>query len=339
MYKPIVTGLMSYGMSGEIFHAPFLAAHPDFVFKAVVERHSKIAGVKYQGLISYDSIEQLLDDKEIELIIVNTPNNTHFEFALRTLNAGKHVLIEKPAAVTCKEARTLFALGRKSGLEVMIYHNRRFNSDYLSFKEVIESGSLGELTEVHFRIDRYRIAIGKKSFKESAETPGNGLIYDLGSHLVDGAISLFGKPLSFEKTTGRHRPGSRVDDYFHFHLKYPGQLNVYLTSSLLIAEAEHGFVAHGKKGSFLKMRTDVQELQLANGMIPAQDGFGVEPHGSEGKLVIINAQMQKEIQWIVAPTGAYLQLFDAIYQTIRFGQLFFVSEEQVIWQLEMLELS
>jgi scyllo-inositol 2-dehydrogenase (NADP+) len=337
MSKPIVTGLMSYGMSGRIFHAPFLSANPGFDFKAIVERHEKTAGLKYPGLKSYSSIDELLHADEIELIVVNTPNHTHFDFAVRALQSGKHVLIEKPAAVNSTEVKFLFELGRSLNLKVMIYHNRRYNSDFLSVKEVIESGKLGKLIEIHFRIDRYRMAIGSKQFKESREIPGNGLMYDLGSHLIDGAISILGKPLSYEKTTAAHRPGSEVDDYFHFHLKYPGQLNVYLTSGLLIAEPEYGFVVHGTLGSFLKLRTDVQEAQLAEDTLPDEEGFGIEADGSEGKLVIVDENNHKTVERLVSPKGAYNELFNAVYHTVRDGAQFPVTEEQIAWQLEMLE--
>jgi scyllo-inositol 2-dehydrogenase (NADP+) len=337
MSKAIVTGLMSYGMSGRIFHAPFLATNPGFTFKAVLERHEKTAALKYPGLLSYNSIDELLADNEIELIVVNTPNYTHFDFAVRALQAGKHVLIEKPAAVSSAEVKSLFALGRQRNLKVMIYQNRRYNSDFLSVKNVIESGRLGSLIEIHLRIDRYRIAIGNKQFKESKDVPGNGLMYDLGSHLIDGAISILGKPLTYTKTTAAHRPGSQVDDYFHFHLKYPDQLNVYLTSGLLIAEPEAGFVLHGRSGSFLKMRTDVQEAQLVQNLLPLDEGFGMEAAGSEGKLVIINAENNKHTEDLVAPKGAYNELFNAVYHTVRDNASFPVTEEQIIWQLEMLE--
>jgi scyllo-inositol 2-dehydrogenase (NADP+) len=336
MSKPVITGLMSYGMSGRIFHAPFLATNPGFKFKAVVERHEKTAALKYPGLLSYHSIEELLEDNEIELIVVNTPNYTHFDFAVRALQAGKHVLIEKPAAVTSSEVKALFTLGRELNLKVMIYHNRRYNSDFLSVKNVIESGRLGKLIEVHLRIDRYRMAIGAKHFKESKDMPGNGLMYDLGSHLIDGVISILGKPLSYTKTTAAHRPGSAVDDYFHMHLKYPDQLNVYLTSGLLIAEPEAGFVVHGTSGSFLKMRTDVQEGQLAGNMLPHDEGFGIEAAGSEGRLVTF-VKDQKSDELVTAPKGAYNDLFNAVFHTLRNNAAFPVTADQIIWQLEMLE--
>ncbi|MDB5061539.1 MAG: oxidoreductase [Mucilaginibacter sp.] len=337
MSKPIVTGLMAYGMSGRIFHAPFISTNPGFTFKAVVERHEKKAVNTYPDIISYNSIEELLNDDEIELIIVNTPNYTHLDYAIRAMEAGKHVLIEKPATATVDEAKQLFELGRKLNKHVMIYHNRRYDSGFLSTKEVIESGRLGELIEVSFRLDRYKAAIGVKTFKESKAMPANGLVYDLGSHLIDNAITLFGRPLSFNKTTGIYREGSEVPDYFHYHLIYPNQLNVYLTSGLLIAGETPGFVVNGTMGSFIKNRTDVQEAQLDKGMMPTDEGYGVEPAGNEGILTTVGMDNQKRTEPMPSHKGDYNQIFDAAYHTIRNNALFPVTEEHIAWQLEMLE--
>jgi predicted dehydrogenase len=337
MSKPIVTGLMAYGMSGRIFHAPFISTNPGFIFKAVVERHEKKAANTYPDIISYNSIEELLSDDEIELIIVNTPNYTHLDYAIRAMEAGKHVLIEKPATATVDEVKQLFELGRKLNKHVMIYHNRRYDSGFLSTKEVIESGRLGELIEVSFRLDRYKAAIGVKTFKESKEMPANGLVYDLGSHLIDNAIALFGRPLSFNKTTGIYRKGSEVPDYFHYHLIYPNQLNVYLTSGLLIAGETPGFIVNGTMGSFIKNRTDVQEAQLDKGMMPTDEGYGVEPSGNEGQLTTVGVDNEKNIELMPSHKGDYNQIFDAAYHTIRNNALFPVTEEHIAWQLEMLE--
>jgi predicted dehydrogenase len=259
MPTPITTGVLSYGMSGRIFHAPFISTNPGFKLKAIVERHEKKAAARYPDVISYDAVDELLSDDEIELVIVNTPNNTHFDYAIKALKAGKHVLLEKPAATNVAEVKEIFDTARKVNKQVMLYQNRRWDSGFLSTKEVIESGRLGNLIEVHFRLDRYKSAIGPKKFKETAATPANGLVYDLGAHLIDNCICLFGKPLSFEKTTGIYRENSEVADYFNFHLKYPNQVNVFLTSGLQIAEATPGFVVHGTLGSFVKNRCDVQE--------------------------------------------------------------------------------
>ena len=337
MPKPIVTGIMAYGMSGRIFHAPFITTNPGFKLKAVVERHEKKAAKTYPGILSYNSIDELINDDEIELVVVNTPNYLHFEHAQQALNAGKHVMIEKPAAVTSYEVTQLFELGRKVDRKVMVYQNRRYDSGFQSVKEVIESGKLGELIEVHFRFDRYKASIGPKLFKEKKDMPANGLVYDLGAHLVDNAISLFGKPLSFDKVTAIHREGSEVPDYFSFRLTYPHQLNVYLTSSMLTVEPTAGFLVNGSIGTYIKNRTDTQEAQLDAGMLPTDPTYGIEPAGSEGKLVTIGIDNQKFTEWVPSKKGCYEQIFEAVYHTIRHNALFPVTEEQVAWQLELLE--
>ncbi|HEY4322855.1 MAG TPA: Gfo/Idh/MocA family oxidoreductase [Mucilaginibacter sp.] len=337
MAKPIITGLMSYGMSGRIFHAPFLTTNQGFKFKAVVERHEKKVAARYPGVISYNTIDELLADDEIELIIVNTPNDTHFDFAIKALNAGKHILLEKPAATTSNEVKQIFDLARKVNKHVMLYQNRRWDSGFLLVKEIIESGRLGELIEIHFRFDRYKRALSPKLFKETATTPAAGLVYDLGPHLIDNIISLFGKPLSFTKTTGIYREGSEVPDYFYYHLFYPNQLNVFLTSGLLMAEVLPGFAVYGTEGSFVKERCDVQEAQLDSGMLPTAEGFGIEAEGSDGKLVIMDLDNKKNVEYIKPPKGNYKGLFDAVYNTIRNNTLYPVTEEHVAWQLELLE--
>lgn len=328
---------MAYGMSGRIFHAPFVHLHPGFELKAVVERHNKKAAAAYPGIISYDNIDALLNDDELGLIIVNTPNYTHFDLAKRVLEAGKHVLIEKPAAASAGEVKTLYDLGRHLGKQVMVYQNRRWDSDFLALKEVIESGRLGQLIEVHLRFDRYKAALGVKLFKEDKTLGANGLVYDLGPHLTDQAISLFGRPLSFKKTTGIYREGSEVPDYFHYHLSYPHQLNVYLTSGLLIAEQLPAFVVHGTSGSFIKTRCDVQEAQLDKGIMPGDPAYGTEPGGSEGKLVIMGLDNSKCTEAFPSLKGNYMGLFEAVYQTIRHNALFPITEEHIAWQMELLE--
>jgi scyllo-inositol 2-dehydrogenase (NADP+) len=337
MSIPIITGLMSYGMSGRIFHAPFLSTNPAFKLKAVVERHEKKAGNTYPDILSYSTIDELLNDSEIELIVVNTPNYTHFDLSKKVLEAGKHVLIEKPAAATVNEIEILFDLAKKVNRKVFVYQNRRWDSDFLAVKEIIESGRLGKLTEVHFRFDRYKPALSPKIFKERVDTPPNGLVYDLGPHLIDQAIFLFGRPLSFDKSTAIQREESTVVDYFNYRLTYPGQLNVYLTSGLLIPEPLPSFVVHGTLGSFIKNRCDVQEPQLDASMLPIDPAYGIEPRGCEGTLVTIGIDDQKTIEQVPSGKGNYAHLFDAIYHTIRNNVLYPITEEHIAWQMELLE--
>lgn len=336
MNKPISTGILSYGMSGRVFHAPFIHASKDFELRAVTERSTKKVRDDYPGVISYDSVEELINDPEIELVIVNTPNNTHYELARQALLKGKHVLVEKPFAATSAEARELFDLGRTRNLKVLVYQNRRWDSDFMSVRSVIADGRIGKPIEVHFRFDRYRSEISKKAFKE-LPLPASGLTYDLGPHLLDQVISLWGKPQSFSKTTGIYRAESQVDDYMHVHLRYEDGLNVFVTANLLTASPLPSFVLHGTSGSYIKSRTDVQEDQLQAGLKPDSKAYGVEQDGQEGILTTINEKGQRSTEHITALKGNYNRLFGAVYDTIRKDEPYPITEEQILAQMEILE--
>ncbi len=336
MKKEIVTGIMSYGMSGKVFHAPFVNAHPGFKFHAITERTKKEAIKNYPGIISYDTIDELIDDEAIELIIINTPNYTHYDYASRCLNAGKDILVEKPFTATSAEAKELFALADQLGRKIFFYQNRRWDSDFTAVREVIESGQLGKLNEVHFRYDRYRMAIGAKTFKEEP-IAASGLMYDLGPHLLDQAISIFGKPDTFYKVLGRNRPDTKVDDYFSIHLAYPNSVNVFVHSNLLLLDPLPAFVLHGAKGSFHKVRSDSQEEQLLKGMKLDEPGYGIEAPGSAGKLTLIDDEGNKMVKMIPSLEGNYLSLFDSVYESIVEDAPYYVTREQVLTQLEILE--
>ncbi|WP_341220638.1 Gfo/Idh/MocA family oxidoreductase [Polaribacter atrinae] len=332
----IKTGILSFGMSGQIFHAPFLDEHQNFELSAVVERSKKKAHLIYSDIKSYDTIDEILADSEIELIIVNTPNPTHFEFALKALKAKKHVLLEKPFTVNSSEAKQLFNAAKKYNCSVLAYQNRRYDSDFLSVKSVLESNKLGELVEFHLRYDRYKYVIGDKVTKETP-VPGSGLSYDLGPHLLDAAISLFGTPLEWKKSLGHFRPNTQVDDYAHFHLLYPDGLQVFITTSMLVAEPQPAFILHGTKGSYIKQRADVQEQQLQEGIKPSNPLFGIESTNTLGVLTYFNDEGVKKHENIISKKSSYKQVFDDVYGTIREGKTYPVTENQIIQQLEILE--
>lgn len=335
--KPIKTGILSFGMSGKVFHAPFLNVHPDFELTAVGERSEKKAMHFYPDIRSYDSVDALLTDPEIELVVVTTPTPTHFDFALKALKAGKHVLQEKAFAITSNEARLLFREAEARGLQLFPYQNRRFDSDFTSVQEVIKSGQLGKLVEVHVRFDRLRPLIGPKIFKETP-VPGSGLMYDLGPHLLDQVLSLFGNPLRWTKTLGYNREKTQVDDFFHFHLEYPEGLQVFVTANMLVIDSQPAYVLHGSKGSYVKHRSDVQENQLVAGMRPDNPLYGLEEAGSEGMLSTVSPDGQVIRQQIELKQTSYMRIFDAVYRSIRFSEAYLITQEQVVQQLKMLEL-
>jgi scyllo-inositol 2-dehydrogenase (NADP+) len=333
--SPIGTGLLAYGMSGKVFHAPFLTQHPGFDLQAVVQRHEQRMQADYPHIRSYTSVDELLADSSLELVVVNTPSFTHVDLAKQALRAGKHVLLEKPVATTVAEVQELYALARQQGRQLLAYQNRRWDTDFSAVRRVVESGQLGRLIEVHFRYDRFKPQLNPKKFKED-NVPGSGLLYDLGPHLIDQAISLFGQPLSVDKVQGSYREHSQVTDYFNLHLHYPEGLHVYLTSGLLVADPGPAFVLHGTQGSYRKDRTDPQEAQLIAGMKPTDPAYGHEQPGQEGRLTLLAPDGTLAITTDAATPGSYAGLFEAVYQAIRHNKPYPVEEAQLVAQLEVI---
>lgn len=333
---PIRTALLAYGMSGKLFHAPFLAAHAGFDLCAVLERNEPRMHRDYPGIRSHASLAELLADSTIELVVVNTPSYTHFDLALEVLRAGKHVLLEKPVSASVAKLQELLAVAQQMGCHLLAYQNRRWDTDFGAVRRVVEGELLGRLIEVHFRFDRYKPALNPKPFKEDP-LPGSGLLYDLGPHLLDQALSLFGRPLSWHKTVGHTRAGTQVDDYFSLQLRYPAGLTVWLWSGLLIADPVPAYVLHGTLGSYHKGRTDPQEPQLLLGIKPLAPEYGRETPGQEGRLTLADAAGNLATTPDPAPPGNYLGLFEAAFQTIRHGIPYPITPEQLLWQMEVLE--
>lgn len=334
--KKIKVGLMAYGMSGKVFHAPFIEAHPGFQLCAVVERTKNESLNDYPNIKLYTSIEDLINDTELELIIVNTPNYLHYDHTLAALKAKKHVLVEKPFTPTLQQAKELFEIAEKNGLKLMVYQNRRYSSDFLSVKEILNSGVLGNLIELNFRFDRFKAQIGPKKFKEE-KYPASGILYDLGAHILDQVISLFGKPLKYFKSSGVYRENGQVPDFGHFHLVYPNQIHVFITVSMLTANPIPGIVINGTKGTFIKPFSDTQEAQSINQIKPNQPEFGIEKPEHCGNLTLAmedGSFISKDIQ---GKKGNMLGLFEDVYQYIRNNVSFPITKEEILIQLEILE--
>lgn len=334
---PIRTALLAYGASGRLFHAPFLAAHPGFALLGAAERRGPRLPLDYSGTRSYPTVAALLADPAPELVVVNTPNATHFELAAQALRAGKHVLLEKPVATSVAEFEALWALARQQGRHLLAYHNRRWDSDFAAVARVVASGQLGQLVEAHLRFDRYKLPLNAKNFKEEPG-PGAGLLYDLGPHVLDQALALFGRPLSARKALGYYRPGTQVDDFFSLHLRYPAGLHVWVSGSLLVADPGLAYVLHGTRGSYQKSRADPQEAQLLRGLSPHAPNFGHEAPGQEGRLTLVAPDGALVTTPDPAASGNYLGLFEAAFQTIRHGAPYPILEEQLRWQNELLAL-
>ena len=309
----INTALCSFGMSGLVFHAPFIHANPGFNLYAVYERSKKTAVTIYPGILSFDSLESMLADEAIDLVIVNTPNYTHFDFAKKALLAGKHVLVEKSFTVTVEEARELIGLAKEKNKQIAVFQNRRYDSDFKTVKQVVDEGLVGDIIEAEFHFDRYKPALSPKQHKET-NIPGAGLLHDLGPHLIDQALYLFGMPRSVFGLLRTVRPLSVVNDYFDITLFYQN-LTVRLKSGLLVKEALPAYILHGTKGSFIKERADIQEDILKQGAKPGTANWGKEPESARG---ILNLVENGEEQRIMMPSlpGNYMEFYDGLYEAI-----------------------
>ena len=311
--KIINTALCSFGMSGRVFHAPFISIHPGFNLYGVWERSKKQAVEKYPDVVTYRSIEQLLNDSFIDLVVVNTPNYTHYQYAKKALESNKHVIIEKPFAITGDECQELIQLAIAKNRKLSVFQNRRYDSDFKTVKKILQQQLLGELVEAEIHYDRYKKELSPKIHKE-IPGPGTGALYDLGAHLIDQALQLFGSPEAVFADIRIVRPTSRVDDYFDLLLYY-STFRVRLKSNYLVRESLPGFILHGRKGSFIKPRTDIQESMLQAGMIPSINGWGAEPLSEQGLLhAEIDGKVVKE--YIHSECGNYGEYYEGIYEAI-----------------------
>jgi len=314
--QQVNTALLSFGMSGQVFHAPFLHVLPGFNFSAVWQRGEATANEKYKDVLVYKTLESLLENKDIELVVVNTPNVTHFDYAKAALLAGKHVIVEKPFTVTSKEGEELIALAKEKNKLLSVYHNRRYDSDFKIVQETLQKGVLGPVVEAEFHYDRYKPELSMKAHKEVAKK-GTGALYDLGSHLIDQSLQLFGKPKSLFADIRTVRPFSQTDDYFDLLLFYPNH-RVRLKCSYLIREALPAYILHGEKGSFIKTKSDTQETALIAGKLPDDENWGSEPEGEKGLLhTAINGEVVREN--VAAPNGNYADYYQGIYNAIKKG--------------------
>lgn len=273
----VKVGLCAFGMSGKVFHAPFLKEHSGFFMSAIVERSKEESKSGYPETTIYTSVEEMLQQADIELVVVNTPVQTHFDYVKLALEAGKNVIVEKPFTVNVSEAEELVELAKEKNLFLSVYQNRRFDRDYLQVQEIIKEGKLGNLKEAEMHFDRFRPEPSAKEHKENPDLQGSGALHDLGSHLIDQATQLFGFPEKLFADVFSMKGSNFANDYFEIILYYKNDLRVRLKSSVFSKEAHYAYILHGDKGSFLQERTDDQEKELVSGTIPTFNEAWMKP--------------------------------------------------------------
>ena len=278
----INTALVSFGVSGRLFHAPFIATNPHYKLMGSWERSKKNIQAIYPEVKSYETYDEILNDPSIHLVIVNSPNDTHYDYTKRALLAGKHVVTEKAFTVTVKEAEELDALAQKLNLKLCVYQNRRYDADFLTLQKLIAEDKIGEFLDIQISFERYRTTLSPKVHKE-INTPGSGVLFDLGPHVVDQALLLAGMPTAVFADIRKTRAVGQVDDYFTLLLYYPNY-RILLTSGMVYMQQLPAYKIYGTKGCFIKQRADVQEDDLMAGKKPTTPHWGVEPTDKWGVL-------------------------------------------------------
>lgn len=315
--NPIRTALVSFGISSKTFHAPFLTTQPEYKLIRVVERKTKEAEAKYPGVEVVNNFDALLSDPEVELVVITSPNETHFPYAKAALEAGKHVVVEKPFTNTSAEAKELVEVAEKSGKVLSVYHNRRYVADFRTMKDILEKNLLGELHEFVSHYDRYRPDPRTIGVWREKAMPGSGVFYDLGSHLIDQSLVLFGHPKNIYADLRKQKPYSLVDDYFAVDLDY-GFLKVTLHSGMLIREMGPRYMMHGTRGSYIKSGEDPQEERLKAGELPVGPDWCHEPESQYG---IIHTEIDGKVIREKYPSlkGDFGDYYRNLYQAIRNG--------------------
>lgn len=272
--KTLRVGLIGYGYAAKTFHAPLIRATPGLELVAVSSRSADKVWADLPGVDVEPHAEALLARADVDLVVIPTPNDTHYALASAALAAGKHVVVDKPFTVTLDEALRLDEQAHRCGRVLSVFHNRRWDADFLTLRALLESGELGRVVAFESHFDRFRPQV-RARWRESGDSAGSGLWYDLGPHLVDQALLLFGLPQSISLSLNRLRDGAQVDDYFHAALHYP-QLEVLLHASALAAQPGPRYVVHGTAGSYVKQGLDPQEDALKAGRSPVGDDWGLD---------------------------------------------------------------
>jgi len=324
--------IIGFGLSGKYLQATFFEANPNFTLKTIVSNSQNPQAI-FPNVKVAKTLDEVLMDDSIDLVSICSPSSTHFEYAKRTLLAGKNVLVEKPFTATAEEAEELIELSKKKGKVLSVFQNRRFDSDFMTVQKVIEGGFLGKIVNFEIHFNRYKPVLNPKKWKEVI-APANGIIYDLGSHIIDQAITLFGIPKNVWGQTFTQREHSEIDDAFDIRLDYE-DLKVTLKSSLLVREDSPRYIIHGTKGSFIKYGIDVQEDHLKAGMLPDDDGFGLESASNSG---ILNTEFNGLAFRGTVETmkGNWALLFQNLHDAIVDGKELFVKPEEVLEQIRII---
>jgi scyllo-inositol 2-dehydrogenase (NADP+) len=260
-------GLIGFGLAGQAFHAPVIRGVPGMELACILERHGSNAKTKYPEVRVARTLDEMLSDKTIGLCVVATPNDSHYSYTKACLEAGRDVVVDKPFTPTMAEAEQLVRLAAERGRLITVYQDRRWDGAFLTVKKLVSSGALGTVAEYESRFDRFRLETKPSAWREQAEFPAAGVLWDLGPHLIDGALVLFGEPETIYASALCQREASKIDDAFDVILQYP-RTRATLRARIIAYAPSHHLLLHGTKGSFIKYGMDPQEEILRSPNCP-----------------------------------------------------------------------
>ncbi|MBP7179952.1 MAG: oxidoreductase [Dysgonomonadaceae bacterium] len=340
MSSIIRTGIIGYGLSGRVFHAPFIDVVEGYELTKISTskpENVKLIEERYPVTAVVPNGKGIIEDPEIDLVIVTSPNTEHFRWAREALIAGKHVVVEKPFTVNVAEADELIEIAQRQGKILTVYHNRRFTSDTKTVRKILESGILGEIVDYESHFDRYRPNPRPGGAWREDPLPGSGIFYDLGSHLIDQALWFFGMPLAVTADIDSQRPWAKADDHFDVRLHYPS-FTATLKSGMLCKIPGPTYLIHGRNGSFVKYGLDVQEATLDAGAVPQGKDWGREPESIWGNICFDCKEVKIEGK-VESEQGDYRDYFINLRDAINGKTKIAVKPEEARNVIQIIQLA
>jgi len=332
---PIAVGLVGFGTAGRFFHAPVIRAVPGLRLAAVVQRTGESARDACPGATVVRTVDELLSIEAIDLVVVATPNTSHRAIVTQCLRAGRHVVVDKPFASSSADAEQMAAIAAVTGRLLGVFHNRRWDGDFLTVQRLLAEEACGRPVLFESRFDRFRPEPRPGAWRERAE-PGSGVLFDLGPHLVDQALVLFGEPEALTADVRMERDGVAADDAFDLTLHYP-RLRVRLGATMLAAVPGPRFVVRGTRGSFVKHGVDPQEAALRGGEVPGAAGWGEEPEDRWGILARRSAGSTGER--VRTLPGDYRRFYENVRDAVCGEATLAVTPKQATRVVRLLEIA
>ncbi len=337
MTDPLIRcGVVGFGLAGRIFHSAVIRAVDGLALVSIVERTGDSALHAYPDVQIFRSLDEMLGSGDVDLVSIATPNSSHTALARQCLLAGKHVVVDKPLTITSADTAALIALARERDRLLVPYQNRRWDGDFLTVRKLLAAGSLGTLVRFESHFDRFRPAVKANAWREEP-APGSGVLYDLGSHLIDQALVIFGNPAAIFADVRRERTGVQADDAFDLRLYYP-EIAVWLRSTCLATLPAPRFLIHGTQASYRKMGLDPQEYALRNGDLFQSEPWGVEPTSSWGTLTREGktGPIQKAVE---TEAGDYREFYRSVRDAVLYHQAPAIAPVEAWRTLRVIEMA